>query len=94
MAVSIDNCDSGPYAPGTKVTLTGTCSNFDNVSFTVTMNGNSVDHTSESGTGGTSWTCVITMPECPPGAEENQTVTFTVREGQSVDVCPMDLSCP
>ena len=47
MAVSIDNCDSGPYAPGTEVTLTGTCEDFENVKFTVTMNGNPVEHTTE-----------------------------------------------
>ena len=94
MAVAIDNCDRGPYAPGAEVTLTGTCGNFSNVTFTVTMNGNPVDHTTESGDEGTTWTCTITMPACPPGATKNQEVSFSVTEGESSDICVMELICP
>ncbi len=92
MAVSIDNCDTGPHAPGSKITLEGECDDFDNVSFTVTMNGNDVDYTSSGS--GTSWECQVTMPQCPPGATGNQTVRFLVEEGEDNDVCVMGLICP
>ncbi len=94
MAVSIDNCDTGPYKAGEEVTLTGTCSNFNDVTFTVTMSGNPVEHTTEAGQDGDTWTCVITMPACPPGATGNQEVHFLVEEGESSDICVLGLICP
>ncbi len=94
MAVRIDNCDSGPHSPGATITLTGTCDDYDLVTFGAAMNGTPVDYTTEPGDDGGTWTCVITMPSCPPGSTTNQTVTFTVREGQSSDICLMELICP
>ena len=94
MTVAIDNCDTGPYKAGEKVTLTGTCDDFESVTFTATMNGRPVDFTTESGEDGTTWTCVITMPTCPPGATSNQHVNFLVEEGESSDICVMVLTCP
>ncbi len=94
MTVAIDNCDTGPYKAGEEVTLTGTCDDFNSVTFTATMNGKNVEHTTESGPDGTTWTCVITMPACPPGARGNQQVNFLVEEGESSDICVMELICP
>ena len=84
MAVAIDKCDRGPYTAGREVTLTGTCGEFNLVTFT--MNGDPVEHSTEPGDDGTTWTCTIIMPPCPSGSDSNQEIDFSVTDTFHVTV--------